>query len=204
MKNFCDVLNLPGSQESATVFSASNALIGDTLLQNVISGLVDGVLILTDQKKLLYANECAVRILRLLNQREDSLNPIPQEIWHLCQALISSLRLFPNQYWLLESKIVISASISLHIQVKWLKMVAIDQTYLLVVLEDEQQSLKDIAIVEAQKYGLTVREQEIWLLHRSRYTYKQIAVELNITPNTVKKHMKSILAKQKEALGPDY
>jgi DNA-binding CsgD family transcriptional regulator len=204
MKIFCDVLNLPGSQESAAVFSASNALIDDTLLQNVISGLVNGVLILTDQKKVLYANECAIRILRLLNQREDSLNPIPQEIWHLCQALISSLRLFPNQYWLLKSKIVISASISLHIQVKWLKMVAIDQTYLLVVLEDEQQSLKDIAIAEAQKYGLTVREQEIWLLHRSRYTYKQIAGALNITPNTVKKHMKSILAKQKEALGPDY
>jgi DNA-binding CsgD family transcriptional regulator len=50
---------------------------------------------------------------------------------------------------------------------------------------------------ESQKYGLTCREQEIWLLHRANYTYKQIALELCITPNTVKKHMKSIYSKQK-------
>jgi WD40 repeat protein len=46
-----------------------------------------------------------------------------------------------------------------------------------------------------QKHGLTPREQDIWLLYRTNYSYKQIANELNISLNTVKKHMKNIYAK---------
>ncbi len=47
----------------------------------------------------------------------------------------------------------------------------------------------------AQKHGLTSREQDIWLLYRANYSYKQIAEELNISRNTLKKHMKNIHAK---------
>jgi DNA-binding CsgD family transcriptional regulator len=69
---------------------------------------------------------------------------------------------------------------------------------LLITVEDRDKAIKNIAVEEAQSYRLTRREKEVWLLHRDRYTYKQIASELCITPNTVKKHMKSIHAKQKE------
>ncbi|MGA7937024.1 MAG: LuxR C-terminal-related transcriptional regulator [Kovacikia sp.] len=66
----------------------------------------------------------------------------------------------------------------------------------LVTLEDRLQSIQNAAISEGQKYGLTPRETEVWLRHRANYSYKEIASELYITFNTVKKHMKSIYAKQ--------
>jgi DNA-binding NarL/FixJ family response regulator len=64
-------------------------------------------------------------------------------------------------------------------------------------MEDQGQFNQDIAIKESIRLGLNSREQEVWLLHQVGYTYKQIAEELSITPNTVKKHMKSILTKQR-------
>ena len=46
------------------------------------------------------------------------------------------------------------------------------------------------------KCNLTSREQEIWSLRRSNYSYKEIAAELHITLNTVKKHLKNIYSKR--------
>jgi Bacterial regulatory proteins, luxR family len=198
MNNSSDALSTSYFEGKLTNSITKNAQIEVALLPDVMADIVDGILILTEQQQVIYINDCAVRILRLLSQYETFPNAIPREIWHLCQVLIESRNLFPDQYWLWESKILISTTIFLHMRVRWLKIATIANHCLLIVLEDEQQSLKNIVNIEAQKYGLTAREQEIWRLHRSHYTYKQIAVELNITPNTVKKHMKSILAKQKE------
>jgi DNA-binding CsgD family transcriptional regulator len=65
-----------------------------------------------------------------------------------------------------------------------------------VTLEDRKQSTQKAAIAEAKKYDLTPREAEVWLLRRAHYSYKEIAAKLYITVNTVKKHLKSVYAKQ--------
>ena len=70
-------------------------------------------------------------------------------------------------------------------------------------MEDVYQPIQNIAIAEAEKYRLTPREKDVWLLYRANYTYKQIAAELCITLNTVKKHMKSIYSKQTEILAQE-
>jgi DNA-binding CsgD family transcriptional regulator len=54
---------------------------------------------------------------------------------------------------------------------------------------------------EVDQYGLTPRQAEVWLLRRANYTYKEIAAELYISLNTVKKHMKDIQAKRETVLG---
>jgi DNA-binding CsgD family transcriptional regulator len=171
------------------------------LPREVIEELVDGILILTIQKELVYANDCARRILRQLNRGGTLTNLVPQEIWHLCQTLIGSRNLFPSQYWSIESNVFVDASVTFHVWARWLKLDAFDCPCILLRVRDQYQSIKDVAVEEAQKYGLTSREKEIWLLHRANYTYKQVASELCITPNTVKKHMKSIYSKQKLVLG---
>ena len=168
--------------------------------QIMLDTLLGGVLILTEQRELIFANESARRILRLLNLGKPQLNLVPNEIWHLCQSLIQSRSLFPNQYWQIESKIFIASSISFQVRVGWHRQEMSDRPYLLLVIQDQYQSIKTVALEEACKYGLTSREQEIWLLQRAGYTYKQISAELQITPNTVKKHMKSIHVKQKTVL----
>ncbi len=168
-----------------------------TLPQEVIANLIDGVLILTDKKELIYANDCAHRFLRQLNRGLSLVNQIPEEVWHICQALIDSRHLLANQYWLIESKILVDTSFVFNVRAHWLKLEDREQPCLLLSIRDQCQYVKDIVSEESQKYGLTSREREIWLLHRANYTYKQIALELCITPNTVKKHMKSIYSKQK-------
>ena len=51
-------------------------------------------------------------------------------------------------------------------------------------------------MAEAQKYNLTERETQVWVLKRAGYTYKVIAAKLHIAEDTVKKHIKSIHAKR--------
>jgi DNA-binding CsgD family transcriptional regulator len=172
-----------------------------SLVQEVIEDLIDGVLILAEQRELIYANDSARRILRQLNQGRIRTNLVPREIWHVCQSLIQSRSLFPNQRWSIESRIFTDNSTPLHIRAKWINLEHIENPCILLTIEDRYQAIKNIAVEEAQGYGLTRREKEVWLLHRGQYTYKEIASELCITPNTVKKHMRSIHAKQKENCG---
>jgi Bacterial regulatory proteins, luxR family len=171
-----------------------------TLPQEAIEDLIDGVLILTIKRELIYANDCARRVLRQLNQERSQPNEIPEEVWHVCQALIDSRQLFPNQCWLIESKVFASDLIVFNVRARWLKLEDREVPCLLLSIRDQCQYIKDIVNEESQKYGLTAREKEIWLLHRANYTYKQVALELCITPNTVKKHMKSIYLKKKAML----
>lgn len=168
------------------------------ILTGVIEKLINGILILTARREMVYANDTARRILGQLNQDRPQADFIPKEIWHICQSLIGSHNLFPNQHWRIESEIFTDDSTSLRIRAQWLNLEDRENSLILITVEDRYQKIKNLAVDESQKYGLTPREKEVWLLHRANYTYKQIASELCITPNTVKKHMRSIHAKQKE------
>lgn len=70
--------------------------------------------------------------------------------------------------------------------------------FLLVTLEDCNLYSQSIAIADAKKYNLTDRERQVWQLRRANLSYKEIANQLYITINTVKKHIKNIHAKQQE------
>uniref|UniRef100_A0A7C3KIV5 LuxR family transcriptional regulator n=1 Tax=Oscillatoriales cyanobacterium SpSt-418 TaxID=2282169 RepID=A0A7C3KIV5_9CYAN len=167
-------------------------------LEGKLNNLIDGVLILTEKQELIYANDNAYRVLRQLNSNKTEKNAIPHEIWYICQSLINSRSLFPHQYWFIESEIFTSDVTALHVRARWLQVETLEHPCLLLTIEDRYQALKNLALEKAQKYGLTPREKEVWMLHCANYSYKQIAEELQITPNTVKKHMSSIHVKQKE------
>ena len=202
MNHKSDFLQIQKTRETLQNYAFQTNCEETTLPQEVIEDLIDGVLILTDKRELIYANDCARRVLRQLHQCRSLANQIPEEVWHICQALIDSRHLFPNQYWLIESKVFIGNSIVFNVRARWLKLESRERPCLLLNIRDQCQYIKDIVNEESQKYGLTSREKEIWLLHRAHYTYKQVALELCITPNTVKKHMKSIYSKQKAMLVP--
>ncbi len=72
------------------------------------------------------------------------------------------------------------------------------------MMKNSEQQLTCLALEEASLYGLTDRETRIWLLQRANHqTYKEIALALNMTPNSVKRHIKSILSKQQSHLNKD-
>jgi hypothetical protein len=187
----------PSIQTQQLEDAASNNLKPISLLQAVLEGFIDGILILTEHGECLHANQCATRICEQLHPGNSQANSIPEEIWHVCQSLIESRDLFPTQKMIIESEITKGDSVAFRVRVRWLKLEQIKRPCLLVTLEDRYQSLQRMVTTDVHKYGLTPREAEVWLLYRANYSYKEIADELFITLNTVKKHMKNIHAKRK-------
>ena len=170
------------------------------LLQGVIESFFDGILILTEQGELVQANDLARQICEQLTQGKSQQTTVPQEIWRVCQALIESRNFYHNQPVIIESEITTDKLTLLRIRTQWLKLSAIQHPCLLVILEDRYQSVQNLALAEVDKYGLTPREAEVWLLRRRQYALKEIATELSISLNTVKKHLKNIHAKREIAL----
>lgn len=174
-----------------------------SLLKAIIEGFVDGVLIVTEQGECIHANEFGRKICHQFSQGNSQGNSIPPSIWHVCESLIDSRELFPDQKMIIEAAIELSDLATFRVRVRWLELEKNDTSYLLVTIEDRNQSTHNAAIAEAKKFGLTPREAEVWLLRRANYSYKDIASKLYITLNTVKKHMKSVYAKQQGNLWED-
>lgn len=170
------------------------------LLQGVIESFVDGILILSDRGEWVYANSQARRICQQLLQDPSRPNSVAQEIWRVCQSLSESHELFPEQRIIIESEVDTDSTVTYRIRARWLELSDTDRRFLLVTLEDRHQSTENVALADIKKYRLTRREAEVWLLRRSNHSYKEIAAKLYITPNTVKRHLKNIYAKQRESL----
>lgn len=168
------------------------------LLQGVMEGLIDGVMMITAKGELIHANSHALQIcqqfLPLVPQEV-----IPQAVWRCCQAVIDSRELFPQQPLTIEDEIS-SPLGAIRIRVRWLTVENLPQACLLVTLEDQSQSAQHRAIAESIKYGLTTRETDVWRLKRAGCSYKEIAARLFLAENTVKKHIKNIHVKRAAAL----
>lgn len=169
-------------------------------LQAIIEGLVDGVLVLTHQGYWVYANECGRQICHQLSPDQSQNNYVPSAIWRVCELLLDRLDPFAEQEMVINHEIKLKNSATFRIRVRWLVLEESACPYLLVTIEDQHQARKMQAMADAQKYRLTRREAEVWSLHQSNLSYKEIADKLYITLNTVKKHIKNIYAKQQSSL----
>jgi DNA-binding CsgD family transcriptional regulator len=165
-------------------------------LQEVIESLQDGILILNETGEIIHANTSVYRIFSQFHQDSSHSNTIPKIIWNFCQSLLDNNRQFSNQFILQSNEIVLDRSKVFRIRAKWLDLDKFPYSCLLVIIENKHESLKNVALSEVEKYELTPREAEIWYLYRAKFTYKEIAAQLYITVNTVKKHMKNIHAKR--------
>ncbi|NJN04803.1 MAG: helix-turn-helix transcriptional regulator [Leptolyngbyaceae cyanobacterium RM1_1_2] len=128
---------------------------------------------------------------------------VPKAIWHLCESLIESRELFPNKVFVIEDSIHAANHITIRIRVQWIEFESAGRSCLLVTLEDCKQLAELAAIAETQRFQLTPRESEVWQLKRSNYNYEEIANQLYISVNTVKKHIKNIYAKRSETLAQE-
>ncbi|NES85241.1 MAG: helix-turn-helix transcriptional regulator [Moorea sp. SIO2B7] len=170
------------------------------LLKAIIEGFVDGVLILTTNQEWFHANECGRRMCSQISQGKLPINSIPEQIWRVCQSLIDSREWFSDRKLIIEAEIKVNKSVEFRVRVRWLTLDLSRDPYLLVTLEDQHQSTKNSAITDVINYGLSQREQEVWLLKKANFTYEEIAHQLYISINTVKKHLKKIYAKQKQLM----
>ncbi|BAZ28441.1 LuxR family transcriptional regulator [Cylindrospermum sp. NIES-4074] len=165
-------------------------------LQEVLEGLNDGILILSETGELVHANASAYRFCCQLNQGNLNHNFVPSVISQLCEFLLKSSSLLADKSIILSEEIALDESNIFRVRVRLLDSERFQVPCLLVTIENQYESLKHSVLTEAKKFGLTQREAEIWVLYRSNYSYKDIATKLFITLNTVKKHMKNIHAKR--------
>jgi DNA-binding CsgD family transcriptional regulator len=166
------------------------------LLQGVMEGLIDGVMMITAQGELIHTNRHALQICQQLTS--DLTPVVPPAIWRCCQAAIESRELFPQQPLTIEDEIASPLGV-IRVRVRWLTIENLPQPCLLVTLEDQSQSAQYRAIAESVKYGLTARETDVWRLKHAGYSYKEIAAQLYLAENTVKKHIKNIHVKRAES-----
>jgi DNA-binding CsgD family transcriptional regulator len=177
-------------------------------IQTMVEGLVDRAWILSERGEWTQATDYAHELCQQLCQ-ELSPDAVPQEIWQLCQALIESCDLFPNQQLVRESESSMNSSTKLHLRACWLQLadcvsrarrsLAIAprnrSPYLLVTLEDCHPSDPHQMLNQIDRQGLTPREADVWLLYCFGYSYGAIASQLQISGTTVKKHIKTIYRK---------
>ena len=177
----------------------SSAQPSANLLQGVMEGLIDGVMMITAKGELIHANCHALQICQQFTSDLVQNEVIPQSVWRCCQAVIDSRELFSQQPLTIEDEIS-SPMGAIRIRVRWLTVENLPQSCLLVTLEDQSQSAQYRAIAESIKYGLTARETDVWRLKRAGCSYKEIAARLFLAENTVKKHIKNIHVKRAAAL----
>lgn len=168
----------------------------------VMEGFLDGVMVLTQQGEFFHVNQRALELCNLLGteacQKPESLPPC---LWSVCEQLIEGRDVFPDHNLVLTQTLGCIERRSVRVRVQWLELDTEADLLLLVMLEDQTETAKAAALLDSVRFGLTSRETEVWILRSINYSYEEVAAELFITLNTVKRHLKSIYAKRREVLG---
>lgn len=157
----------------------------------------DGILILSDRGELIRANARAQDLCSRLTQIATDPDPLSKTIWQLCQPLMrfDQCTLTPEPLTVAEGEFAIGAG-SIRVRVQRVELEDMAYPCVMVILEDQTEQARHSAYADAQQWGLSRRETEVWHLRRMGKTYQAIASELYITLETVKKHLKSIRIKR--------
>lgn len=165
------------------------------LLQAIIECYPDGILIVGDRGQVIATNQSARHICQRLAPPGLPENQVPPPLWKLCQVMIQNRAELQDPAIMIDDQLALKPAGCIRVRVQW-ALGDGAKTRLMVTLEDTFLTAERQMQAERQKYGLTPREAEVWLLRRANCTYKAIASQLHITVDTVKKHMKSIYAKR--------
>lgn len=168
-----------------------------SILRAALEGLQDGFIVANQQGEIMKINAPAQHICDLLpvKRSNTTANKLPAEIWRICQSALKNQNLLSFQKIGLDAEIILPELGTVRIRVQNIQLA--QNPYLMVVLEDRQQTLRNKALSDAALYGLTERETEVWQLRLRGADYNEISTTLWISANTVKKHVKNILAKQR-------
>ena len=171
----------------------------ETHVVDILENIAYGILLINTQGHRIYANAYAHWINHQLAVAESQSEGIASVIWKVCQEFVEVCDRAQNSTLTSNSVLQTNPFPRLRLRVKWLPLETLSEPLLMVILEDQHQTAQQAALIEAKRYRFTPRETEVWLLRSKEYSYRQIAQELFIGLNTVKRHLKSIYAKRKAA-----
>lgn len=163
-----------------------------SILRAALEGLQDGFIIANQSGTIEKINVPAQHICNILNAKD---NKLPLELWRMCQSVLKNPDVLSFQKIGLDAEIILPDIGTVRIRVKNIQLA--QTPYLMIVLEDRQQTIRNKALSDSALFGLTERETEVWQLRLRGADYHEISTALWISDNTVKKHIKNILAKQR-------
>ena len=177
---------LPTSHASSAIGPAAGSI---GIFRAALASLQDGFIIVSHTGEIIQINEPAQRICHLLTEAAATL---PAEFWQLCQSALRNQNVHNVG---IDADIILPELGAVRVRVQ--NIYQDDPPYFLIVLEDRQQTMRNKALSDAALYGLTERETEVWQMRLRGLAYKEISTTLWISVDTVKKHVKNILAKQR-------
>ena len=168
----------------------------DGVWNALVESLPQGVLVLTPDLALVYANYRARELCQQLVPDAAGMTALPPIIFNICRRFVKEDT--NNEPLVVE--IPNQAGGLLRLWVRWLYTGPGNNSYLWVQLENCDEVLREALWLEQKKYNLTERESEIWILMRQEYTYLEISEMLQISSNTVKTHVKHIYGKRRSSI----
>lgn len=167
----------------------------------------EGLLLLDTTGQLMQSTPKARELCRLMQgsipQALEGLDPyaevtLPGQITRHYESLIASRLEFPKQPFLLSEEICLEPGIRIKLTIEQIFLRGQCSPYLLMRLEDMNQTARQRACWDAHRYHLTRREREVWALHLQGLTYQEMGDQLFISRDTVSKHMKNVYSKRRD------
>ncbi|MBW4519400.1 MAG: helix-turn-helix transcriptional regulator [Scytolyngbya sp. HA4215-MV1] len=176
--------------------------ITEPLWDALVNALQQGMLVLSRNLQLVYANEKAREICQMLLSEQQMVG-LPSEVSEICHRLT---REGTSDGDSLVVEYLAPNHQTIRLYTCWLDLepgATTEPAYILIRMENCHETLLEELRIERKKYDLTEREAEIWLLLRQECTYQAIAKSLQISLNTVKTHVKNLYAKKRSFQGQE-
>ncbi len=168
----------------------------ENTLPHVLDTLLDGVVIASTDGHLVQANQPGLCLCQKIAANQSNSTQLPHAVWRVCQSLLHYSEHHAHRDGIIEEDVRLDTFNRIRIRVGWINVHGTNQSLLLIVMEDRTRLLNQIALADARSYQLTPRETDVWRLKHAGLSYKEIATELFITVDTVKKHIKNINLKR--------
>jgi len=187
------------------------------LWSRLLEVLPQGVIVVSRNLKPVYWNQKAKQLCQGLAGQEFTDHSLPLAISEACYSVLRDSHLMASSL-LMECQTSTGHTIRVSAQIleapspnaeSSLFSVSQDANsedgtqFIAVFIENCSEVLQHEAWIQQQKYDLTDRETEIWMLLRQEFTYQDIAKSLQISLNTVKTHVKNVYAKRRSSQGKD-
>lgn len=150
-------------------------------LRAVLEGFPAGILILTHQGEIFDQNHQGEKLCHYLAScYGEEIQGVSQYIWRICKNLLEA----ESEDWLSDYLLVLCQNFQiangyhLQVRVEWLNLPNHDQPCFLMVIEDKKRSDQAAATPEMLRYGLTLRERQVWMLRRSGRSSQELAEDL--------------------------
>ena len=164
-------------------------------LQSFLDSFAEGLLVYSLKGELLHANDMAYEVIQGSEEVSGYIATLGKEVESLYELFVRQLNGEDSDTTFLVSDVELSKTQVFQIRARYFQVAVCPEPMIWISIEDQHKAQQAKAFVEAQKYGLSEREREVWQLRIAGYSYLEVAKLLFISINTVKRHLKNIHVK---------